>query len=403
MTTHTPAIGENITTVRKAAGLTQRQLATRANISLSMLSKVEIGDRAASHALIAAVSRALGTSIERLQGQPHPGSSLTLGRSICLDGLRSALRSLSLTHSAALVTADRLRARPLIEIRANLEQLIAHRRAGRYTKLAIGLPSVIEDLAIAVVALQEQQTRAQACLVDALYLAHSLAFRLGHNDFAELIGHRLSVAAEASHDPLALGLARWTHISAFQANGDYDRGLELVNAALRELPPPDGPGGLALRGSLHLRAVTLAARKGDHPHSVEHLQQARSLATKITRDVHRYHLTFGPTNTGIHEVAAAVELGHPERAITVGQQLELPTGLPATRAGHFYLDLARAHVALADRPATLAALERARKVAPEHTKFHPMAAETTRVLISLHRRANPDLTRFTSWLGLATP
>jgi hypothetical protein len=53
-----------------------------------------------------------------------------------------------------------------------------------------------------------------------------------------------------------------------------------------------------------------------------------------------------------------------------------------------------------DRPATIAALQRARQIAPEQTRYHPMVRETARVLISLHRRSNPDLTQLANWLGL---
>lgn len=52
-------IGAKIAVRRKVAGLTQRQLANRASVSLSLLTKVEIGDRVATPALLAAVARVL--------------------------------------------------------------------------------------------------------------------------------------------------------------------------------------------------------------------------------------------------------------------------------------------------------------------------------------------------------
>ncbi|HET6288763.1 MAG TPA: helix-turn-helix transcriptional regulator [Amycolatopsis sp.] len=84
-----PATGENITVLRKAASLTQHQLATRANISLSMLSKVEIGDRAASYALVAAVARALGVPIERVHDQPYDTEHRETGTDTAIDALRA--------------------------------------------------------------------------------------------------------------------------------------------------------------------------------------------------------------------------------------------------------------------------------------------------------------------------
>jgi transcriptional regulator with XRE-family HTH domain len=395
MPPHSPAIGENLTALRKAAGLTQRQLAGRANVSLSMLSKVEVGDRAASHALTAAVSRALGVPVERLQGQPYGVQA-----PISLDPLRSSLRCLSARPQIATV-------RTLAELTAETELFSAWRQSGRYSKLASQLPPLIIDIAASIDTVTESAAseRLYRILTDTLYIAHGLAFRLGHGDLAESIEQRLATAAERAEDPLAVGLARWTQANAFQAAGEYDRGLSFVEAAAAELraePVADSAASRVLHGSLHLRAATLASRAGDANATAEHLDQAHILARDFTQDEVQYHLTFGPTNTAIHEVAAAVELGDPRRAVEVGQRLTSTRGVPPTRVGHLHLDLARAQVALEDRPGALASLERARRAAPEQTRFHPMVAETTRVLISLHRRANPELTRFTTWLGLAS-
>ncbi|MBF6219380.1 helix-turn-helix transcriptional regulator [Nocardia abscessus] len=61
-----------IARARKLARLTQLQLAHKANVSVSLLRKVERGARPASPAFIAAVAGALGVNIEDLTGQPYP-------------------------------------------------------------------------------------------------------------------------------------------------------------------------------------------------------------------------------------------------------------------------------------------------------------------------------------------
>ncbi|MGQ0773893.1 MAG: helix-turn-helix domain-containing protein, partial [Pseudonocardiales bacterium] len=71
MVEDTSHVGATIRMLRVAAGLTQNQLAARANVSLSLLGKVECGDRAATHALLTAVARALKVPVERLTGQPY--------------------------------------------------------------------------------------------------------------------------------------------------------------------------------------------------------------------------------------------------------------------------------------------------------------------------------------------
>ena len=117
----------------------------------------------------------------------------------------------------------------------------------------------------------------------------------------------------------------------------------------------------AVYGSMHLRASTLASRAGDTATTRAHLHAAGELNGRLHHDRVHYQLTFGPTNTAIHDVAAAVELGDAEHAAHVGAALRPGHGLPATRIGHHFIDLARAHLMLGDRPGTVAALERARR------------------------------------------
>ncbi len=152
---------------------------------------------------------------------------------------------------------------------------------------------------------------------------------------------------------------------------------------------------------MHLRAVTLASRNGDAATAREQVDAARSLADDLGGDdLVRYHLTFGPANTRIHAVAAHLELGEVGEAVALGQGFSPPASVPPTRAGHHYIDLARAHLTAGDREAALRDLQNARRIAPEQTRYHPMVRETARLLVSLHRRANDDLTQLASWLGL---
>jgi hypothetical protein len=162
----------------------------------------------------------------------------------------------------------------------------------------------------------------------------------------------------------------------------------------------NSPNTATILGSMHLRAVTLASRSGNTTTVRDHLDQAYRLADNLgPGDQIHYHLTFGPINTRIHDVAAHVELGKPDQAIRLAEDFT-PSSLPPTRSGHHYLDLARAYLMVGDRTATIQALKQARQIAPEQTRYHPMVRETARVLISLHRRSNRDLTQLATWLGL---
>lgn len=393
--------GANIATLRKAAGLTQEQLADRVNVSKSLLSKVEIGDRAATHALVATVARVLRLPIERIHGQPYSGSDVEEAHS-GIDALRAALRAYDLPPTDGTTTTT-----SLDRLRTDVATVTRLRRAGRYTHLGQRLPALLTELGAALHTHTGADRRTLFDLLTAAYYtAHGLAHRLGYGDLAESIEHKLAWAAEGADDPLAIGLASWTRVTGFQDAGDYDHGLQILDHARSQVSAstadPADPATIVVLGSMHLRAATLASRAGDTTETQNHLDAARGLAGAFPADQRHYQLTFGPANVRIHATAAYIELGHPTEAIRLSERFAPPADIAPTRAGHHYIDLARAHLATGDRHAALSDLQRARTVAPEQTRHHPMVRETTRVLISLHRRSNPDLTQLASWLGLTT-
>jgi hypothetical protein len=74
--------------------------------------------------------------------------------------------------------------------------------------------------------------------------------------------------------------------------------------------------------------------------------------------------------------------------------------LPATRIGRLHMNVARAQLALGNRDGALESLVRAWNAAPQIAKVHPTAQELMRVLISLHKRSNPTLSRLAKRAGV---
>lgn len=402
MSEHPPeASGQVIAALRKTAGWTQRELATRAHVSLSLLSKVETGDRPASHALLAATARALRVPVERLSGQPYTAARHDERVHRDVEALRTVLRCYDLPAEVAPRTPD--------ELAGEVRTLVRLRAAADYGKLAARLPALLEELITAGHhGAHADLEQANMLLVAAYHAAHTLAHRLGYPDLAESIEHKLAYAAERTSDPLADGLAQWARAQSFQSAGDYQHGLRLMDIAragledqLRAGTPT--PAALTVCGSLHLRSVTLASRAGNADLAREHLAAARELARRLgTGDQVHYGLTFGTSNTATHEVAAHVELGDGAAAIAAAAQWRPSRQMPRTRRGHHHIDLARARLIHGDRDGALAELQQARRLAPQQARFHPMVRETAAVLVSLHRRSNPDLAAYAGWLGLAS-
>jgi len=393
----TSHVGAAIRTLRLAAGLTQRQLAARANVSLSLLGKVECGDRAATPAFMAAVARALKVPVERLTGQPSPDDRRDEQTHRDIEALREALRHYDLP-------ADRP-ARPLSELTAEVVDITRLQLKADYRKLAARLPGLIEELTIAAHHTDPTTTETvYGLLVQVYRFTHNMLHRLGYADLAESVEHKLAIAAEHSGDPLAGGLVYLARQHSLKEAGDDTHGLLLMETARTELEDQlrrPTPAALTVYGLLHLSSAYLAARTGDTATTREHLAAAQELTTRLgTGDQVHYGLAFGPAKTVGFQVLAHVELGDGAAALTAAELLTPPNNLTRIDQGFHHINVARAQLMHGDRNGALQALQQARRIAPQQTRLHPIVREITTVLISLHRRANPELTGYASWLGL---
>ncbi|MFJ9719893.1 helix-turn-helix domain-containing protein [Streptomyces sp. NPDC101213] len=392
----TGAVGENIATKRKALGWTQSKLAHKAGVSLSLLTKIEVGDRVCTPPTAAAIADALGEPLQVLYGQPIADAA-PLDQ---IQALRAAIRRYD-QPSATDPEPEQLAADVAVACQLRADT--------RYRELLELLPGLIERATVHAHRQGNDDPGAWMKLIEVYGCAYTLVGRLGYPDLAELVAARQRWAATRTWSPVGLAVAEWGEAGAFQAAGDYAGGLAVVEGAISRLqlnPERDGLSALVAAGSLHLRGVVMASRARDKNATEDHTRHAQRLAAYLPpgQDQLLHNLTFGAANTQLHELAAWVDLEKPKKAVEMSEAInrvgELP-GLTPTRLGHFHIDSARAHIAAGDREAALQAVNRAREVAPQMARLHPMSREVLRVLVSLHRRSNPQLTTLAKWAGLA--
>ena len=178
------------------------------------------------------------------------------------------------------------------------------------------------------------------------------------------------------------------------ATGAYDAGLKFIDRAYRDYQPilTGHDSGLAIAGAMHLRAAIMAARDGTRrPDAWDYLAQAGEIGQRLGGDTNHYGLIFGPTNVTIHAVATAIELDDADEAIRRSEGFDPAHAVPAERSSHHYIDLARAQFAAGQREPALGSLLTADKLAPQHTRNHPMARETVTGLIRAHSRTPEPL------------
>ena len=397
MTDDNSTIGQRIAHARKLRGLTQAQLAARVPCSKSLIAQVERGHKPASPALIAAAANALNVDVTELTGQPYRGHNARSDRiHAAIPEIRQALAYWDVAPELELPP------RPLDLIQTDVDEVGVLRMEASYVKLGAMLPGLIKELAVHIHQLTgAKQARAFRLLSEVYTAVDSMAYKLGYMDLFALAVERMAWAAGQADDPLLRPVAAMRRSSVFLATGGWDGGMTLLARAGRDMEGSVGnEASLSVYGTVHLRSAILAARANRPSAAWESIGQAAEVADRIGHDTKDYGLLFGPTNTAIHGVAVAVELGDADEAIRRGKDLELPEDLPRERSSHHFIDLSRAWMWAGKPDKALACVTRAERLAPQRTLYHPMARQTVSQLLDQQRRVQEPLRRIATRMGL---
>ncbi|MFQ6145883.1 helix-turn-helix domain-containing protein [Streptomyces seoulensis] len=390
-------IGRRIAEARKARGLTQLQLAQRIPCSKSLVAQVERGHKPATPSLTAGAARALGVRLEQLTGQPYEDPYR--GRVYeTIPSIQAAMLSWDLPD-------DSVRARPYADLAADVAQASALGRKASYAKLCLALPSLLDELSAACHAAEgAERERLFGLLAEAYSGVTGIAYALGLFDLRSLAMDRVQWAAAASGDPLRVARTQWQRSTLFLQAASYERGMRLLERVRRhvgeDIAHMDEPS-LSVHGAAHLRSAIFAARAGNGPTARAHLDAAAETARLLGHDANHYGLEFGPTNVAMHRLGVAVEMYDGPEVVRSTQQTRLPVDVAPVRAGRWYMDAAKGWLDYGNREKAFAALQAARRVAPEQTRNHPQVRETAQTLIHTERYGTDSLAGFASWIGLS--
>ncbi|MCC4321804.1 helix-turn-helix domain-containing protein [Streptomyces malaysiensis] len=389
-----PSAGENIAVLRKVRGLSQATLSRQMGITLSYLSKIETGLRPATPPNVAAAATALKVTTARIYGDPFADPSK---QTELMDQLRTVVRR----H-----TLPREDVPPPGELAASLKQAAQLRADTDYLKLLQLLPTLLGQVTATAMESDGDAT-AWGQVADVYSCAYACAHRFRQPDLADMIVSRQQWAAQQTWNPEAVAAAAWNEAGTYQSAGEYSDGLAIIERAIvkYEKTPGDDLDRVVHLGSLHLRGIVLASRHEDANATADHVRRAKTLAERITGpDILQHNLTFGSGNTALYELAAQIELNHPDKAAQVAAPLlkNPPSGLKPSRVGRLAIDAARARLATKDLVGAEDALKYAFHVAPQMAEIHPMAREVLRVLWTLHQRSRPDLLAMARRSGLTS-
>ncbi|MFI7191502.1 helix-turn-helix domain-containing protein [Nocardia nova] len=400
MTQDTHGVGQRVAATRRLNGLTQRQLAAKANVSLGLVRSVEQGAAPASQAFIAAVARALNISYNDLTDRPAPTSSREEQQ--VHAGIPAIRRELATYR----IPPEDIPARPYLELAADVAKASKLRHGVQLTELGEFLPNLLRDLRVAWHSTAgADQERIFGLLAEAYAATSQLVYKLGYIDLSSLAVDRYEWAAARSGDPLAMAAGDYQRAGEMICAADWQNAVALLEssrAGIESDVAKGDPATLSMMGNLHLKSGLAYARAGRREQADAHLAEAADLAKHVGEGRDDYRLWFGPDNVHIWSVGLAVEMMDGTEAIKRNAAFKLPAGTPRERMGHHYIDLARGFLLHGDREGAFSALQVAKRIAPTQTRYHPMVHETIRMLARQEARASETVRGFAAWCGVTS-
>nr|WP_145486573.1 MULTISPECIES: helix-turn-helix domain-containing protein [Streptomyces] len=385
--------GTRIAHARKARRLTQRELADLSHVSYSTITKVEQGVMPPSPSVVGALARALSVQVSDLNGQPYVDELRQDQLDVLINPIREALNIYDLGPDPDVAP----RALPALEEHADL--LCAQVRATNIKKVATELPALIHEATTA--AHISGTARSWRLLASTYRTAYDVTTKLGFPDLCTVALDRMDWAAQRASDPVLSGMRQYLRALAYLRASDYKTGKRLVRLGMSTLEQAE-PGRVldVVTGQLHLGAAVLAGRDKDTDTAEGHLAEAGRIA-KRTGSAEKVHwLSFGPTNVGAHRVSVLAELDLYPEAVRQAENMVIADGWPPSRLAHHHAEVARAQMWTGQTEAAFKSLIKARKLAPQQTRYHPTVRETYAGLDAARRRMPDSFSNYGSWLEI---
>jgi tetratricopeptide (TPR) repeat protein len=398
-TEYQQALGRRIAAERRRRGLSQPELARMIDRSVAWVSQVERGVRRIDRmSVLETLAQVLDVPLAELAAEAPVVAAVTEeppgagGLRLVLSGVHSLRAMLTGHHSPAL---DTLRSK------TGKAWVLTH--AGRYTDLTDLLSDLVPDLETAARALPAEQRPEVFDLMAQAYQACSAALeKLGEPEAAWIAADRAMNAAERAGKPLLVAAGAYRLVFVFLTARHYDQAEETARtaaSALWHLADDGDPEAMSLWGALTLQRSVIAARAGDADSAYGHLDRARQMAERVGPGRNDFSTEFGSANTGLYEIAVAVDLGDAGRALRAAAAVDT-TGLSPERRARMLLDVARAYVQRRHVDDAVAALREAENITPEQIRGHHLARQLVLDMLTMQDPPGDQLRDLSGRLGI---
>ena len=401
----TPGIGASIAAHRRAAGITQVDLAARISKSVQWVSFVEQGRRHAERLTdLVRIATVLGCTLDDLIGRPVESLTSGVRRSPQAEAV-AAVRAVIMRSAVPPVASSR----PVPDLGAVGSRVaeawaIWHGSPTAHSALGRILPDLLDD-AMAAYRVAGNQREAARPLAGAYQITRQWLHHIPDGELAWIAADRAMNAAREADDPHLIALGAWALSASYRRAGQQDEATRLCLAAADEVKArindsqPD-PSLLADYGMLHLAAAVSAAQS-DQDGRAWALHRVADDAARALGDHYDPWTAFGRGNVDIHGLALSAELGRADAVIEYASRLDIE-GVPSVeRRAAALINTARGYVRRGEDEAAALILLDAEKVSQEEVHDSTLVRELLRELLHRDRaRARSHVRQLAQRAGL---
>ncbi|MGI5222457.1 helix-turn-helix domain-containing protein [Nocardia sp. CA-290969] len=349
-------LGDRVASVRKRRGLSQSELSELSGISLSLIKKIEQGQRDSVRLeTLRALAVALGVKTSTLQdgrGDAEWASPETLD-------LWGPVRRALAGHN------DDLDEAPTADgVKAGYASLLPALGEHRYTEVAAGLPALLRDAA----ALDDSEGRALRSRILGM-TGWLLVQNRQFDSAADALGRAIDEAPDRGTAVAPVNALVWSHLR----QGRLAAAAELAQRWADDIEPRFSratPIQLALWGRLWLYVANVGVRDNNPGVTEDALSLAKAAADRIGREMSydpAPHRPYGPVTVAQIAGECAVITGRPDRVLAIAESIPaaaVPSRTAAPRLRH-RLDVAYAHTQLRQYSEAIAVMQDLYATAPE--------------------------------------
>jgi transcriptional regulator with XRE-family HTH domain/alkylhydroperoxidase/carboxymuconolactone decarboxylase family protein YurZ len=382
-------LGERIRDIRKRRGLSQRELAQLAGVSVSLVRKLEQAER--QDARLETV-RKIATAL-RVQ------TSTLLARPGTIDADRQTVILWEPVRRALFGPAPEPEEAPTVEgVEAALRAVRPAVAANRYAEVSAVLPRLLRDAE--ALSGDARHVRSRALNLTGWLLVQTRQWEPAFTT--------LNLAMDAAGDRLDAAAAADTLCWSLLRQGKIDSARALATRWADDIEPRFSratQAELSMWGRLALRMANTAIRDARPGEAEDATRLAKAAAERIGREVaadESTTRTFGPATVAMIRAENAAINGQPDKVLRIARTI--PRGImhpnSASRRRH-QLDIAYAHAQLRQDPAAIGVLGQLRAEAPEWLVQQRYARDILGSVIKRRRTLTEETRELADFLNLA--